>query len=1223
MAIYISKEAIKHNPFVTEEVNQNEKKYPPLSSELLGEVNYLVSMINRPKSVKYLKLTNPENDYLSIVRIKAALNIIHVYLDDYNGKQYEIPNGKLFNTSGINAGEFDKALEDAIIAFQNFMGINADGVIGPETVHSLDNFVHNIFFDPKKNEIIGKAFVKDVLVKKDIDENGKYSYTVRSGDKLYGFSSDSLLQVTPIIPVKSNDFAIVADPDIVRGIIFDNAITGREKEQLENTSYLHIGPFDSVITNQTISSFEDLQSDVPSMPPKRLAKEQARLYVVQPGDSPVKFIEKEYYSNEEVKLVNPFSETEEAIYNFKAQELSSDPLTREHDAKLQFYLNLIYYLNTEGEGSKLKEYGIRKADTYQRYDDNHLDEFEMFANIYDENDPLTALPNYYRFLKSQENKGSKIEFNDVGETTSFVMREGEQIYIPTREYADSLYYHLNFRHKEMLVEKADGFDYLDNTFINTAESITLKLAEIVGIADGVLQFLIKETKELLVETWEFMKKAYAYAKELAEEWPRGFGGELGGGIGATWGFLAGDIDLKSTLYRKMSKENELVIVLRQYNKGFAGVDVGVGGSFGVKVGSGKSKKISSGIQVGAGAKAGLEFTLTADYEFPIRKEETALLTLLIQVFGGVKTKLAAKLTGSLTGINLDPEQYLTYMKIGMAVKADVWGAAQVGMKKDKTDPDEKKKVIDEEKNIIVKAPEVNDKKDKSFFSFSNIWSALSGVGVAGEGQVAVGSELEYKVKYNNKPLVPEVSGRVPSEGEIKTFFFVSGQLGFEGIGSLLKRVLMSSKIAALLNFLNFETGIGLGVERKFKRNSKASEVNTNDVNILHNQENIDISAIDDNNGKARFSTENITWEKQLLLSRFTGDVDALFVAGSETTLKLNTYKLIKTLRDDDTDFFSFKTIDAILGIINSIELQFKPSIINTGREQGRLNFLNGVMDTMNKNMKKGNMRDFVTRKPSIEVAGVALEAYAGAYAKVEFKVSDLKDLIGYYIKYWYLVLKSKTLDFSDGIEEYKNKLEKEIKIIYEELGETRDAILVKKQYEELFEKLNKFIQEEIFDKESITPESFSEAALELLDISKYLLKYINSSSAVLKKSLLSNEGESNIWEGMDIQRFASALVTMAKVLECDVAFEGKIGGSYKLKIGAALGAKLRFSGLVEGGLVFVYQIMEGNQLIALESSDPGKSIISNLGKTLGVDPNTGKIGEDLRGIRKAIIPLPN
>ncbi len=1234
MAIYISKNAISKNPFVTQEIDKEEKKYPPLTTDFL-KTPYLIQIMTSPKSGVYLSKYKVNNDKISVRRIKEALNFIHTFTGSVGGNIYQIPGGELLEARQINSGVFDDKLEAAVIEFQKFVGITEDGVIGPETLYHIDNFLHSFFSrEDKENEILGKAINKSIMVKPgelidDGDGNVYYLYGIRIGEKTYSYQhyGNTPMSTSPIDTMLDGKNAFIFKDVTKEEIINQNNIIEDNEQAFIRRSKMMSFSGDLKTAGLNLG-IEDVESELDITPPQILPEEQAYLYLVSEGDTLMKIVEREYYNNQPVDIPNPLSDTGEAIYTLKAQTLNTDPDTREHDAKLQFYMNLLYYCNSiENQDGSLVEFGVNKSDTYTRYDNDHLLEFQMYNNTLDSNNPETALLNYYRFLKYQESKGSKIEFDNTGETTSFVMNAGKYIYIPSREFADSLYYHINFRHQEMLVETEKGYEYVaDTSFIDDVIDL---LSTWTGAAAAIVNFVVEETTNLLSEVYFFMKEAYAFAKQLSKDWLRGLGGELGVGLGATYGIFAGDIESTSVFYRKMSRKDEYVFVLQQNNKAFGGIDVGVGGAVGLKkTAFGKKKSnMSLGLQIGAGLKAGQVFNYMAEYELPVRQEETAVLTLLVHVFGGPVTKLAAKMAASLGVLNIDPDQYLTKMKIGLSVEANVWGASQLGYKKDDTSKPEKKKNINFPSGQIT--PD-NSSQSPGDWLTKNIFKLFSDAGISADGSAALGSEIEFEAKYDNKPLVAQKGDRVPSQIKAKVFAFCGGSFAAHGMGSRLTRLFLSNNIAAFLNFLKFDTNYGFGHEITFNREGRADELTVQDVDPVSSgdPDSIPVTA---NGSKAKYGNNKATWETQALLSRFRGDVDVLFIQGNEVTLKLNTYELVTRLRNGN--FFTFNTIQDVIQLVYSIEFQFKPSLLNLGRSQGRVVFAEGVMGSMNNRFNKGNRRDFIAKKSLAQWGKNGKytgEVYAGLYAKVEFKIGDLlgsiANVIKYYIRYWYLRLKA-PIEINDDelllrINKFiNNNIPEKIKNIYETFGETKDNILSKEQYEQLFVELNHEITA-FYTEESLAP-NFGSTALELLDVTGYLLQYLNNETTIVKPTKVAG-GTGTKWEDMDIQRFTPALVSIADIVDTELFVESKLGVKIAPNISGAIGGKLRLLAMFEGALAFVYHVVENNKLIPLETGDLDKKVLTDIGAFIGIDESTGEVTDaNGKGIRKSIIQLPN
>jgi peptidoglycan hydrolase-like protein with peptidoglycan-binding domain len=631
MAIYISDKALQYNPLASQNVNVEEEKYPPLTSELL-KTPFLIRLMETPKRSQYLSITSENNDPLSIVRIKAALNIIDVFYDTQE-VNYDI-HPEIFDTSNsnINANTFNQKLDTAIKDFQNFVGIPADGVIGPQTLHQIDNRIFGIYFDTDLN-VIGKAYEKSVQIKVVIDDKDDFKYGIRVGNKTYFYEANNAIEAQLIKSLNRNNTNFVLSSPVKEGLKarynnasdidnIDNSSTAEFVTSPENSiSSVDQYQVSSSGINKTLNTFDT--EDIRTILTNPFPEEYSKRYTIQQGDTLVnKIIKENYYNDEELPLVDKLNPDGEPVFTLPARTLSENKETRAFDARLQFYINLLYYANSiEDSSGRETEFGIQKTANYRRYNNDELDAYEMYGEDYDSNNSETALPNYYRFLKYHENNGSTITFDTTtGETTLFNLVEGEDIFIPSREYADAMYYHLNFRHDVMLEELSETFSYIAETATTIFNEIASKIEDLVFSSLEVLGFVVAQTEELLYETYEFFVSTYTYLKKIAKELPRGLGGELGANIGITWGYpIATDFSFKRTMYRKVTVEEELNVVLRDVVEVFVGVDTGIGVGFGGKVGSGKNAR-SAGNSLAAGARAGNRPTITTENEFPIRSE---------------------------------------------------------------------------------------------------------------------------------------------------------------------------------------------------------------------------------------------------------------------------------------------------------------------------------------------------------------------------------------------------------------------------------------------------------------------------------------------------------------------------------------------------------------------------------------------------------------------------
>lgn len=1209
MAIYISKNAISSIPITNSSVNTEEQIPPGLSSVLLSEDDYLEELRRNDVEIKPLGKDNTASTYESVRKLKMALNIIDQY-EEISGNDFSIP--KPIDTSN---GIYDQQMEDAVTLFQEAFEIQTDNVgkIDAITLDKIDTYIDpNVIYETNDYEIIGKAhdkLIKIISSNKDAEDN--YLFKVEKNGESFELRTKDGIYIKPIYDNSGN---------LCEQVITDNhEVLKKVREKLSP---------ESIIKNPTLFikgndntppvidkknnelNKETLEEELGGKPISPLPPELAKEYLVKEGDQLVSIIKDSYYNKTSV-IKNPFDGNDTTFYSFPERTLSDNIETREYDARLQFYINIIYYYNsqTDKDGNIL-DYGIKKTGSYQRHTQEHLNDFYMFDNKFDSENPSSALPNYYRFLNQQKENGTHIEFDSEGNATSFEMVKDKYIWIPTREFADALYYHLNFRHDELLKITDDVIEYITETDF---QDLLLRYANIaweaiLSLVDSVIDFVRDETVTLLRETLTFFKEAYNFAVDIvANYYPRGLGVALGANIGVTWIYpVATDISLRTSFWRKMSPIEELTFVMRSKVEAFVGADTGTGADIGFSWGSGKKKK-NLGFQLGAGARSGIKPSITMETELPIRREETGILTALITVFGvdyTNETKTAQKMSSVLSTINLEPLHYLTLLKFSYAYETEAWAAAAVGYNSQgEPDPDNNinQKKIDTPREIPVE-------KDKSFLDADSIWNnSLAGMGVSGTNTFNFGIEIEYKAKYDKNPLVPEVNGRVVSEVEIQSQFMISNQLNIDAMGNLLQKALMSFAVGPFKTFLSIlNQGFAFGVNAKYTREAPAKEIELEDVKFSQydaSTGDIDDSAlgITQEENKLSFGTDKGKWVTTVFLSKFQGDVTGQFMLGSETQLKLDLFKIRELLKSTDsaTSFFSFKTVDNLLDIVYSIDVQKKIGIGYNGRATRK--FVNGIEPSVNK-MIKGSKVDFVgSRKQK------GLDIFFGTYLNIEFKIQDLRHTLLYFIKRWYLMLKDEELwspkDGSDGIKQLLNKQFEKVKEEAKSISFIDEKEKYIHIYREMYNSITNGIINDSNNQELLqsTPNTLEEgnnyknASTILMGIPILLLYSLSlPGSSILIGTYLAGKGLKSLYEVLRIEELLEAVSVLADIIEITVITEAKVGLAGGFNLEASEGAKARVSLGLEGGLIHILKLMDDSEFYTLKSSDPYNHIYDEI-----------------------------
>lgn len=236
-------------------------------------------------------------------------------------------------------------------------------------------------------------------------------------------------------------------------------------------------------------------------------------------------------------------------------------------------------------------------------------------------------------------------------------------------------------------------------------SVSAAAAIIKKIVDAQ-SFAIKIVRAILMGTVEFMKsllihlgkrivraliEGYALFLQVVKKvidfiWPVGYGINLEGGIGATFGIpIHVGLDYVSYIQHKST---DVMYFFRQgIVKG--GVDTGVGA--GAFVGSGRQRGGSGdqagqewglGAEAGANLEAGLQMKVIQEFDFPIY-EDVAFISFMLAATGSDMTGvsgLATKLVDQVPGVNIDPMRYNTKTKMEFGVYGGASAEANAGLR---------------------------------------------------------------------------------------------------------------------------------------------------------------------------------------------------------------------------------------------------------------------------------------------------------------------------------------------------------------------------------------------------------------------------------------------------------------------------------------------------------------------------------------------------------------
>lgn len=1213
MPIFSSKKAITRSAVSQESIDLNKLKEGPFLSYLFNSDIYLVSLVLNRHGVKNLSIDNNNNNNPaeSIRRIRIALNIADSAFDGFT-----LP-GKL----NPNILSFDQALKDSIENFQNFAGLPVNGIVDATTVKRLDYYISDSVILDEAEKFVGFDSKKRINIESQQDAEGNYIYSIDFDGEIITFGVANILEaqiITPNDETETQNKILLSNSKLKESAI-NGAMPPLIDEQIEKINTTSFPILENVtelslpsqsgenITNNSIKNEES------KTPKPVLSETQAILVYIEGGEDILDIIRNEYYT-EEHTIFSTIDD--QPVYTFPSRafppqsEWSDDP-------RLQYYLNLIYYFNTEeDENGNVTTYGVKDANGYQRYEEQHLNNFYMFANELDPSNTNSQsngiLSNYYYFLKNQEslNPNSKIQFTQ-DMVTSFQPDGGKYIYLPTKEYADSLFYKINFRPKEMITSGGD--------YITESEVPVIFRENDPSFWDDVTSWVKDTTIELYKEVVTFYSSIYDYLIDLLDEIPRGIGGRLGGGIGITWGIpLATDIGVRTSLWRKMTKNSELTLSLRQEIEIFIGFDTGIGVGFNLGLGS-KKKPLSIGAGAVANFEAGHRPSLILEYEFPLHKEETGAMLVLLSLFGG-KTKLAASAIGMLNGINMSPLQYLTWCKLSYKQSLRGTAVATLGVPQGGT--------LDKDKGykkIRKNTPTSIEARDNAGFDFDNIIDKIPGIGAQAIGDFAIGQEIEYHAKYDNKPLIPAINARVPSEADVNISYFIEAGLDAQGSGgggnnikTLLQQFLINTSLNLLLSFLNFEKGFQLGLVSKFRRNVAASELDTTQL---------DFSALNPNNFSIgeqggnlllEHNTIPITMELGLRAGAYTGDVDRFFVKGSEQFIHINTH----TLWQIGNGTINWQDISTVLGLLHKIELNYKTGLGYDGGK--KLRVTDEVLNTGSNGF--GDVKSFLVQGVSSKLIkrqnARALDLWAGVQAGLSFTIQPLLQsrLLHYFFKRSFIVLHYKAIiSDTQDLKGVLGDLNRTIQTYKDEFSIQHPNLEINtiQYYIALYQEVEAQLSTNAEYAAILNNADFLNVLKNTFSLTTVFLNYLLDDTRNILLSKPDSEGPlgeiQNLWQDFAVEELLKALCFLTPVQDKLFAFELKAGVQLAAGAQGAFGAKVRATLFGEGSFIDRSQLIYDNEFITIENDDPSAATLARL-KKIGEDP------QRLDGIIQYIIP---
>ncbi|KAF2082118.1 hypothetical protein [Flavobacterium sharifuzzamanii] len=921
MPIYISKDAIGNIP-LAEQSLVNSNNGGTLQSLILRNNPFLVRLAKNDTINSPLKI-GAENEAVKL--IKVALNFINERNDIYPGF--------VITELNTNTFKFDTNLKDAIEKFQSWDGISITGTVNSETLLAIDRkFLGNEFFDSERKKYIGSASNKQLNFKQSF-ANNKYEYSISltENGEIIKVETDSVITGTIVHKGISNakDTIINPSPKSKNDLLKNKKVQKfiQEKKIDDSGFTFSIKTIDTKLEFSNTETLLDFSLEEENTPPLLFDDDNAKLHKVEKGDTLSQIVIDNYYSGDSngFPIKNPYDNS--VIFTLPKRELFPKD-KRSEDARYQFYLNLIYYYNIEQVGEDVKEWGVIGDNGYERYKVNHLDDVNIF-NV-KTTDSESALPNYNRFLKKMENLNpkAKINFDAEGNTTSFKMVEGKNVRIPSRQFADSMFYFLSFRYNDMLVPVV-----LPPIFPGAPQTSIMDyvvdhgLDILIDSLSSVINEVKNDAKELYDETLAFFKSAYNFAISVASNWPRGLGGVLDAKANVTWGLpINTKGEIEKSLKREITDREELKIVYKV--KSALGVSIdeyqGYTIKLGQRFGHGRSRRKFE-IGTGVSASVGVDFSISTEYTFPVRKDETALLTMIMSVFAGSIINSLAKILNHFEILNLDPNQYLTNMEIGVDSSISAGLLSEIG-------PDNENGLRMPTENS--ESPEVQN-TNRSFGEAGNLLNKLPSLSV--DANFNAGVSFSFKADYGTMPYEGEEKHRVFENIEIDCKNYVKAVLDTKLKMGLLYKLFAGitpiGNITTLLtSLLSFDVQLMYGINWKLNRKSSPNLINALDFAFDH----IDLNAINSTNNNRTLKYKrgdnldnNVDTEVSIYFATNTGDVGSICQPGTEVKYNIDMGVLFDMLKNENNrDYYDF---ESIFKLVKSIEYRKKIGYLHDNR----------------------------------------------------------------------------------------------------------------------------------------------------------------------------------------------------------------------------------------------------------------------------------------------------
>lgn len=1268
MKIYNTNDATGAAPGGSNDINSDYVTNKSLKSGLLKASSYLVALNANPVTTRPLEGKKGKKFYKDEHEARIFILIAIHFLSE-NSTDFQLPAIYSLRTENIAKDANREVFKKVVKEYQNYLinvanvteGITENGVVNWHTLKAIDNALPAdmlvTFKDGNDEEfdIIAEVADNHELIVQTYDTvNQDYIYNIKYPSITPG-ADDIICTITSPHPL-SFDRIVNNIGNVSTDTLYLN---NREVEKIVNDQISDIDLSDADTSSPIIRLdgpiVESIEVDHFD---NKYNSRQYKLYKIKPGDTIESILKDHFYydendpsKNDDLYIKDPYNPANTVFKFPKRKEL--DVSLRAYDIRREFYMNFLYYSNVkfvEGvNGEEIIETGI-KADTvggdFNRYSDDVLENFFIFDNEYDpsitpSSSNATVEPNYLKFIKTTPNDSvssgtRRITYDVNGNTNAFDLEVGTVIRIPTRQTADTLFYHLNFRHDVML-EDLGGVNETRLEYVESSSSNWAGFLETVDdFFSPVSEFVKTEFKELYEETLEFFTSIYNFAIQAVKEiWPRGLGGYVGVDLDVTWGYpIKTEVKAKRSISRLMTKDDDMTLVIADEVEMALSASASLGNTTknsSAYLGNGELKKEPARFGWGGSISAGLRAKANVLYKFPIRPNETGFLAAVftaIQVvpffsvgIGKLYVDATMELLEGMNIMNIRPQNYINNLGFGLAFEAKAsasfGGVKPVG------------EIIDSEGESTGEFYyEPNDSNSpiasEKALDANNIMNYLSPF-VNGEASFSLGYGVSYKTSYDDASSVPSKNARQPKALEVENSIGVKIGLKLSGLDGLRRMlsIFFQGEIGKFLASpgLDFSRQLTFGLVHKIERVEEKQLLDASQINILSfsplpdGSDNLNAIPPEETEADGVTPSSDIkvgAWTKQVKIGAASGNSEVAFLLGSKKI-----HDLIQAGLNEDQF-----TMPLLWGLLENIDFKYRLGI-NNGRTT---KFFDDIINKEHDEDVKTllvlfkEFIEFVKEKLTVRSRSIDLLGFVNAGVDIPYNVgvnigtSIDANCIAIYAQHQMKRMKLIELlgNNNNEIEEFRIKYEKEAASHVCSYDGTKTA---GEFHDFVIDKLDQLVDDELSQYQSqglltITADYLVQF-WQMISLAFDMLDYLNKIPNTLANNDFIESGYNEIdglasliqaGDGFDIDKLMMFLAIQNDLVKPNISFDLLVG----FRLAAGLNSPINIKGNIgiDAGLTYVIDLYEKGNILALDDDDSFKPAFDKIAKYVE-DPTNG------------------